>query len=123
MWFGQRAEIGDFTLEGWQLLTKIAKKHGWVPRGTQEPPDWDSSAYGKWDGGYDTFDGQIVTQEDADAMSDGLMAAVLRLERKLETEKAGEDPDPLEVSSLEYDIHRLYDIALSIGLGGDFSLG
>jgi hypothetical protein len=59
-------------------LLRLAKAHGWKPRGTTQRAE--NLAYfpdGRWDGAnYTTNDGQIVCVEDANALANALEAAL-----------------------------------------------
>src|SRR5438034_397715 len=62
----------------WPKLLRLARAHGWTPRGATQPAE--ESRYfpgGRWDGNnYTTNDGQIVSAEDAAALADALEAAL-----------------------------------------------
>jgi hypothetical protein len=56
----------------WPKLLRLARVHGWRPRGTTLPDD----PGGTWDGNYTSNDGQVVGAEDAAALADALEAAL-----------------------------------------------
>ena len=89
MGFDLRGKGGYFCLnnERWYHCLDIACAFGWEPAGTQLPdgppeargnpgPDW------KWDGGYNSNDFQMVTDDDAKALA-------AALDRAIEAEKTG----------------------------------
>ena len=56
----------------WPKLLRLARAHGWRPRGTSLPND----SEGRLDRNYTSNDGQIVSAEDAAALADALEAAL-----------------------------------------------
>jgi hypothetical protein len=66
-----------FNLFAWGNTLRLACMYGWEPAGTRAPRKWGRK--GKrppWEGGYDTNDGQRVTDEDAAALADALERAL-----------------------------------------------
>lgn len=107
----------------WQLVVEVAKKNGWVPEGTGEPPGWNLQVHGKWDGGYDTPDNQLVSAKDARAMANALQVEISKLQGKHEYRRSRERSVPFEkaapfdVIDCRGEIRFLSDAANCIGLG------
>ncbi len=93
MGFDLTAESGDyfhFNWAGWTQILKEAWDYGWRPQGTL-CPDWyivgtdlraaDVYDKEKWEGGYFSNDGQVVTAEDACAIAQALERALPQLEQ------------------------------------------
>jgi hypothetical protein len=61
----------------WPKVLRLARGHGWRPRGTSQPPDRMNGFPHGWDrNSYTTNDHQIVSEDDANALADALSAAV-----------------------------------------------
>ena len=61
----------------WQKLMDLAVIYGWQPTGTYEPPDWDEQDDVEvWQGDYDMYLGEWVTDEDAEDMAEALFRAL-----------------------------------------------
>lgn len=56
----------------WARAYALATEGGWEPRGTLPPKHLSRAAKEKWEGAYDSNDGQIIRDEDARAMADAL---------------------------------------------------
>lgn len=65
---GQNGRYFRFNIWGWANVLDLAQSYGWRPRGTVLGDEWK--------GGYDTNDGQIVTEEDAQDIAEALRLAV-----------------------------------------------
>ena len=59
----------------WAVFLTLAQSYGWKPEGTEAPPGF--SAAEKWGGRYDSGDGQIVTESDAQKFAVVLHAAAV----------------------------------------------
>jgi|SRR5471030_237080 len=59
----------------WSVYLTLAQCFGWKPTGTQRPPSVPLSL--EWKNGYDSSDGQIVTDADAKSLAQILHAAAL----------------------------------------------
>jgi hypothetical protein len=69
--------------EDWVELRRLACEHGWRPAGTSKPAisldiDRTQSCNENWNGNYDDPCGQIVTRNDARALSEALGELLLR---------------------------------------------
>ena len=60
----------------WQKLMNLAQIYNWTPAGTAAPPEWEREANENWNGGYDTFNGEWVTDDDARALAEALDRAL-----------------------------------------------
>ena len=69
------ANGGTFYFSGmtWSLYLSVAKVYGWEPEGTKRPETLSPTE--NWDGSYDLNGGQLVTQSDAQNLSDALALA------------------------------------------------
>ncbi|PZV04922.1 MAG: hypothetical protein DCF22_25085 [Leptolyngbya sp.] len=70
---------GDFGLNvfSWGHMLCLARLYGWQPAGTViDEADLQDFPNGKWNGGYQSNDGQKVTTEDARNMADALEKAL-----------------------------------------------
>lgn len=83
-----------FNWAGWTYVTRLAVQYGWNPAGTkQEPFEAQDITTGevttikpdpKWEGGYHSNDGQLVTDEDARAMAEALKKALPDEEKEVD---------------------------------------
>jgi hypothetical protein len=80
----------------WAVFLTLAQAYGWKPAGTGRPAHLPQTE--KWNGRYDSSDGQVVTEEDAKSLARVLHAAAVsqqvnvaladvirRIERQVET--------------------------------------
>ncbi len=73
----------SFSHREWAYLLMLAHHGGWRPAGTEAPPwegggpsAYDPERHGPWCGSYTSNEGQVVTDEDARALADGLERAL-----------------------------------------------
>jgi hypothetical protein len=73
-----RSENDAFSMgqDSWAHVYALSVRGGWEPRGTEPPRGLGKDERKAWDGGYDSNDGQILTDLEATAM-------VLALEKML----------------------------------------
>jgi hypothetical protein len=60
----------------WQKLMNLAQIYGWNPAGTTAPSHWQPEENEDWNGGYDMFIGELVSDVDARALADALTDAL-----------------------------------------------
>jgi len=67
-------EAFDLSATWWWFYRALAELHGWKPIGTGKPEHLADNV--RWDGMYDSCDGQIVKKEDAEALGHALTKAI-----------------------------------------------
>jgi len=75
----EACDSASFRIIIWPLLLILATNYGWEPAGTETPfiYESDEAKLGKWEGGYCSNDGQVVTSDDAAALADALERALM----------------------------------------------
>jgi hypothetical protein len=75
MAFDLLGKAGSFRMSnsGWPELLAIAETYGWKPAGTTAPK---GVARSKWEGGYHTCDGQLISAGDAQALATAIDQAL-----------------------------------------------
>ncbi|MDK2126536.1 hypothetical protein [Parachitinimonas caeni] len=106
------ADGSEISLAGryWSFFLCLAKTCEWKPAGTKKPEKW--GFFKRWDGNYESSDGQQVTDSDAREFSDALnrcyyskhcfdiMAAVAEeIESQIEAEFGQEIPAHLRINT------------------------
>lgn len=65
----------------WPKILQLARAYSWKPAGTTVDEESGIILPAKWDGGYDSMDGQLVSAEDADNFADALEKALSHFPR------------------------------------------